>query len=131
MFNYFQLCYKCHKINPNRGESYIDTPDQTKKENKIKNPINKNDNKCFQYAVTVAISYDETKKDPQRITKIKPFINKYNWERINYPSENDDWKKNQKNNVTIARNVLYAKKEKIYPAYVSKHSSNHEKKLFS
>ena len=26
-------------------------------------------------------------KDPQRITKIKPFINKYNWQRINYPSE--------------------------------------------
>ena len=26
----------------------------------------------------------------------------------------------EKNNVTIALNVLYAKKEKIYPAYVSK-----------
>ena len=32
-----------------------------------------------------------------------------------------------KNNVTIALNVLYAKKEKIYPAYVSKHSLNCEK----
>ena len=31
------------------------------------------------------------KKDPKR-TKIKPFINKYNWEGINYPSENDNWK---------------------------------------
>ena len=34
MFNYFQIYYKCHKINPNRGGSYIDTPDWTKKENK-------------------------------------------------------------------------------------------------
>ena len=33
----------------------------------------------------------------------------------------------QKNNLTIALNVLYAKKEKIYPAYVSKNNSNHEK----
>ena len=36
----------------------------------------------------------------------------------------------EKNSVTISLNVLYAKKEKIYCAYVSKHNSNHEKKLF-
>ena len=54
------------------------------------------------------------KKDPERITKIKPFINKYNWEGINFPSEKDDQKKFEKNNVTIALNVLYAKKEKRY-----------------
>ena len=30
-------------------------------------------------------------------------------------------KKNEKNNVTTALNVLYAKKEKIYPVYASKH----------
>ena len=55
------------------------------------NPINKKDNKCFQYAVTVALNYEGIKKDPQRITKIKPFINKCNWKGINFPS--DDWKK--------------------------------------
>ena len=65
----------------------------------------------------------------QRITKIKPFINKYNWEGTIFPSEKDDWKKFEKNNVTIALNVLYAKKEKIYPAYVSKHNSNREKQV--
>ena len=37
----------------------------------------------------------EKKKDPKR-TKNKPFINKYNWEGINYPSENDNWKKFEK-----------------------------------
>ena len=31
-------------------------------------------------------------------------------------------RKIEKNNVTIALNVLHAKKEIIYPAYVSKHS---------
>ena len=76
------------------------------------NPINKKDNKCFQYTVTVALNYEEIKKDPQRITKIKPFINKYNWEGINYPSGKDNCKKFENNNVTIALNVLYAKKEK-------------------
>ena len=49
---------------------------------------------------------------------MKPFINKYKWERTNFPSEKYHWEKSEKNNVKIALNVLYAKKEKIYPAYV-------------
>ena len=31
------------------------------------------------------------KKGPQGITKIKPFINKYGWKGIPFPSEKDDW----------------------------------------
>ena len=64
-----------------------------KKQKTTINSINKIDNKCFQYAVTAALNHEEIKKDPQRITKIKPFINKYNWEGINFPSVKDDWKK--------------------------------------
>ena len=47
--------------------------------------MNKKD-KFFQYAVSVASNHKEKGKRPKRITKIKPFINKYNWEGINYPS---------------------------------------------
>ena len=46
---------------------------------------------------------------------------------INLSSGKDDWKKFEKNNGTIALNVLYSKKEKIYAAYVSKHNSNRQK----
>ena len=67
------------------------------------------------------VNYQEIQYDSQKITKIKPFINKYNWEEINYSSEKDDQKNFQKNNVAIVLNVLYTKKEKMYPAYVSKH----------
>ena len=67
-------------------------------------PINKKDKKCFQNAVTLALNHGEIKKEPQRITKIKPFINKHNWEIINY--------KIMKNNEHIALNVLYSKKKK-------------------
>ena len=35
----------------------------------------------------------------------------------------------EKNNVTITINVLHAKKEKIYLAYVSKHNLNREKQV--
>ena len=36
---------------------------------------------------TVALNYEEIKYRPERISHIKPFINKYNWEGIIYPSK--------------------------------------------
>ena len=63
------LYYKCHNINPDSDGLYIDYPVLTK--------INKKDNKCFQYAVTVTLDHEKI-KDPQRLTKIKLFIDKYN-----------------------------------------------------
>ena len=84
--------------------------------------INKKDNKFFQYALTVALNYEEIKRDVQRITKIKPFKNNCHWEGINFPSEKDNWKKFEKYNITMALNVFYTKKEKIYLAYVSKYN---------
>ena len=57
--------YICHKTNFNRGGSYIDSPDRIK--NKVTvNLINKNDNKCFQYAVASALKCKEIKKGLQR-----------------------------------------------------------------
>ena len=38
------LQHKCHKINPSRGGSYIDSPDWIKNKKAITNPINKKDN---------------------------------------------------------------------------------------
>ena len=77
--NYFQLLYyKCHKINSNRGGSYIDSPDWIKNKKETINPINKKNSKSFQYSATVALNHEEIAKNPQRITKIKPFVNKRN-----------------------------------------------------
>ena len=47
------------KINPNFSGSYIDSPDWIKSKKATINPINKKDNKCFQYAVAVALNYEE------------------------------------------------------------------------
>ena len=54
------------------------------------NPKNENGN-CFQYTAAVALMYEETKPHSERVSKSKPFINKYNWKGINYPSKIDDW----------------------------------------
>ena len=71
------LYYGCHKMNLNHGRPYADSPDWINNKKATINPINKSDNKCFQYALTVALNYEEIGKNPERITKIKPFINKY------------------------------------------------------
>ena len=44
----------------------------------------------FSFAVTVTLNHEEIKKDPQRESKIKPLLNKYNWDGIKYSSELDD-----------------------------------------
>ena len=49
------------------------------------NPKN-NNGKCFQYALTVALNYEQIKDHPERISKVKFFIDKYNWKEIDFPS---------------------------------------------
>ena len=76
VFNYvYLLYYKCHKINPNCGGWHIHSPDWIKKTTKKQQEI-PSIKKCFRCAVTAALNHEETKKDSQRITKIKPFLRK-------------------------------------------------------
>ena len=75
VFGYVDLLYyKCHKINPNHGGSYVDSSDQIKNKKATVNHINKRYNKCFQFVLIVALNHEEIGKHAERITKIKPFI---------------------------------------------------------
>ena len=116
------LYYDFNKISLNRGGSYIDSPQWLKNKKSTINPIN-NDYKCFQYAVSLALNLDKIRKKSQRISKIKPFIDQYNWKDIDFPSFSKDWKKFQLNN-EIALNILYVSHNtrKINVAYKSKHN---------
>ena len=79
IFDSVQLMYyKCHKVNFKRDGSYIDSPYWIQKKKTTIDPKNEDD-KCFQYAVTVTINYGEFKWNAERVSNIKPFINKYNW----------------------------------------------------
>ena len=100
------LYYHLQKISLKRGGSYIDSPKWLKNKKATINPKNNDDN-CFQYALTVALNYQNIKKDPQRISKIKPFINQYDWKGTNFPSQKEDWKKLESNNKSITLNVLF------------------------
>ena len=55
----------------------------------------------------MALNYEQIESHLERLSKIKPFIDKYNWKDINFPSHKKDWKKLESNNKTIALNILY------------------------
>ena len=79
------LQYHLQKASLKRiGSPYIDSPEWLKNKKATVNPKNTDDN-CFQYALPVALNYQNIKKNPQRISKIKPFINRYDWKGINFP----------------------------------------------
>ena len=72
------LYYKLHKISLNRGDSYIDLPEWIKNKKATINPKNEKDDKCFQFAIAVALDYKQIEKDPKKISIIKPFIDQFN-----------------------------------------------------
>ena len=79
---------KCNKVNFRRRSSNIDSPDWIKKKK-------------------ASINYEKMKWNPEKFSNIKPFINRYKWKMINYPSKIDDLKTFEKNNTTIALTILY------------------------
>ena len=118
-----------NKISINRSGSYIDSPKWLKDKKSTINPIN-NDYKCFQYAVTLALNLDKIRKNLQRISKIKPFIDQYNWKDIDFPATSKDCKKLESNN-GIVLNILYVphNTKKIQVAYKSKHNLTSDKQV--
>ena len=70
------LYYDFNKTSINRGRSYIDSPKWLKDKKSTINPKN-----------------------------IKPFIEKYNWGDIDFPSTSKDWKTFECNN-EVALNIL-------------------------
>ena len=123
------LYHDFNKRSISRGGSYIDSPKWLKNKKSTINPKN-NDYKCFQYAVTLALNLDEIKNHPERISKIKPFMEQYNWKEIDFPSTSKDWKKFELNN-EIVLNILYVphNTKKIHIAYKSKHNLTREKEV--
>ena len=74
------------------------------------------------------IIYRNIKNNPERMSKIKPFIDQYNWKEISFPSHKVDWKKFELSNKSIALNVLYIpyNTKELRHAYKSKHNFNRE-----
>ena len=77
------------------------------------------------------MNYEQIKDHPERISKIKPFIDKYDWKEIYSPSQGKDWKKFESNNKSIALNILCVPYniERIRHAYKSKYDLTRENQV--
>ena len=80
------LGIRFHPIEIKRGSSYIDSPQWLKNKKATINPKNTKDNRCFLYAIVIALNHKEITNHPERIAKLIPFIPKYNWDDIDFPA---------------------------------------------
>ena len=125
--NFFN--YNFNKTSIYRSGSYIDSQKWLKDKKSTINPKN-NDLKCFQYAATLALSFDNINNHAEKISKIRPFIDQYNWKDIDFPATSKDWKKFEVNN-KVALNILFVphNTKKIQLAYRSKYNLTYNKQI--
>ena len=123
LYNVDLLSYSFHKICLKRGKSYTKSPEWLANKRATINLKNK-DNKCFKY-------HQNTENHPERISNIKHFINQYNWKGTDFPAGIKDWKKFERNNETIALNILSIphNTKAINFAYKSKYNRKRENQV--
>ena len=124
------LSYHIHKTSLKIGNSYIKSSEWLINKRATINPKNKDD-KCFQYSITVALNHQKIESHPERISNIRPHIDQYNWEGIEFPAGIKDWKKFERNNKTIALNILFVphNEKTINLAYKSKYNRKRENQV--
>ena len=95
-----------------------------------KEAIINNDN-SFQNALDDELHYQTIKTNPERRSKLKPYINKYNWEGIESLAGPKEWKKYEGNNKTIAVDILFIthNAKTIRVAYRSEHNNKRKKQV--
>ena len=120
--------YKFHKTSLKRGSSYIKSPEWIANKKATINPKNTKCNCCFAYSIIVALNHQNIKNHPERIVNIIPFMDKYNWEDIDFPAGIRDWKKIEKNNESIALNILQVPHDEKNIIHAYKLKYNHMRK---
>ena len=108
--------------------TFIESPEWIKNKKCTINPQNIR-NKCFQYSIIISLYNKEIKNNPERISKIEPFINNFNWENINFPPEEQDYKTFEMNNKSIVLNILQANEQKISHFYKFEFNKTREKQV--
>ena len=117
-----------HRLALTRGGSYIELLEWLKSKKAVINSQNK-DEECFKWAVIAALHHKEIKKNHQRISRLRPYENQYNWEGLEFPVSIKKIDKFEKNNPGIAVNVLFSNKGSIYTAYRSERNVKCKKQV--
>ena len=125
--------YHVLKTSLKRGNSYIKYPEwiANKKEDedeKKKNPKNEDD-KCFKYSIIDALHHDEFKRHLETLSNMHHFFCcDYNREGIGFPAGTKDWKRFEKNDETIALNILRVPHNEIKISHAYKSEYNRKRK---
>ena len=120
-----------HNIKLKRRSSYINSPKWILDKNATINPKSLKDNNCFQYPIIAALHHQEINDHPDRITKLKSFINNYNCKDIDFPAGSKEYKIFERNNKDIALNILSVppNEKEINIIYKSDHNYTREKQV--
>ena len=112
----------------NKKEStFGKTSEFLKSKRAILNPHN-TENKSFQYLITLSLYHEQIGKNYNRVSNIKPYINNFNWENINFPPTQQDYKSFEMNSTSVALNILTINdQEKISYLRESQFNNNRKK----
>ena len=84
-----------------------------------------NDNKSCQYSITLSLYHEQIGKNFNRPSNIKPYINTFNWDHINFlPQQQDDQNFEMSNNSTALNILQMNDKEEITYLYKSKFNNS-------
>ena len=77
------------------------------------------------------INYQHIGHQTERISRLKPFINNYNWKDIEFPSDSENYRKFEQNNKTIALNIFYVpyNTKQVRQAYISEYNYERQNKV--
>ena len=114
-----QSYYKPILVKSSFKRLYIESPEWLLYKRPTINPKNEKDNKCLQFSITSALNYNEIKKK-----EFEDIFKKLKHEDTDFSSHQRDWKNFERNNVSIALNVLFASQnsEEITLVYKSEHN---------
>ena len=87
------------------------------------------DKKCFDYSIVLSAHNGKMGDNYNQLYKIKPYFKSFNFENINYPLKNEDYKTFEKNNESIALNVLKANENQDDNLFKCSHD-NRENKVY-
>ena len=120
--------YKFHKTSLKRGSSNIKSPELIANKKATINPKNTKCNCCIAHSIIVALNHQNIKNHPERTVNIIPFKDQYVWEDIDFPPGMKHWKKFEKNNESIALNILQVPHDEKNIFHVCKSKDNHKRK---
>ena len=73
-----------HELQLTRGSSYIDFISMDCNKKAVINPQNEKDEECFKWAVIAALHHEEISSHPERISKLEPYSDLYNWKGLDF-----------------------------------------------